>query len=33
VSSGGWATMPGSTAEPNSEVAAACAETLTKLAL
>jgi len=33
VSSGGWATMPGSTAEPNSEVAAACAEALAKLAL
>lgn len=31
VSKGGWATMPGSTAEPNREVAAACAEALTKL--
>jgi alpha/beta superfamily hydrolase len=33
VSKGGWATMPGSKAEPNSEVAAACAAALTKLAL
>ncbi len=32
VSKGGWATMPGSSAEPNREVAAACAEALTKLA-
>lgn len=32
VSKGGWATMPGSNAEPNREVAAACAEALTKLA-
>lgn len=32
VSSGGWATMPGSTAEPNREVAYACAEALNKLA-
>lgn len=31
VSKGGWATMPGSTAEPNREVAAACAEALAKL--
>jgi hypothetical protein len=30
VMSGGWATMPGSTGEPNREVAAACAEALTK---
>jgi len=29
VSKGGWATMPGSTAEPNSAVATACAEALT----
>ena len=33
VSKGGWATMPGSTAEPNREVATACAETLDKLGL
>lgn len=32
VRNGGWATMPGSTAEPNREVAKACAEALTKLA-
>jgi hypothetical protein len=31
VSKGGWATMPGSTAEPNREVAVACAEALNKL--
>lgn len=31
VSKGGWATMPGSTAEPNQQVATACAEALTKL--
>lgn len=31
VSKGGWATMPGSTDEPNREVAAACAEALVKL--
>jgi len=31
VSKGGWATMPGSTGEPNREVAAACAEALTKV--
>ena len=30
VSKGGWATMPGSTAEPNREVAEACAKTLAK---
>lgn len=30
VSKGGWATMPGAKGEPNSEVAAACAEALTK---
>ena len=30
VRKGGWATMPGSTGEPNREVAAACAEVLTK---
>jgi hypothetical protein len=33
VRNGGWATMPGSSAEPNREVAAACAEALNKLAL
>jgi alpha/beta superfamily hydrolase len=32
VSKGGWATMPGSKAEPNREVAAACATALTKSA-
>jgi hypothetical protein len=31
VRKGGWATMPGSTAEPNRDVAAACAESLLKL--
>jgi len=31
VGKGGWATMPGSTAEPNREVASACAEALGKL--
>jgi hypothetical protein len=31
VSKGGWATMPGSTAEPNRDVATACAEALNKL--
>lgn len=31
VSNGGWATMPGSTAEPNRNVANACAEALNKL--
>ncbi|MDH5221554.1 MAG: hypothetical protein OEW94_10030 [Betaproteobacteria bacterium] len=30
VSKGGWATMPGSTGEPNREVAEACAKTLAK---
>lgn len=30
ISSGGWATMPGSGAEPSREVAAACAEALIK---
>jgi hypothetical protein len=30
VSTGGWATMPGSTAEPNRDVAEACARTLAK---
>jgi alpha/beta superfamily hydrolase len=33
VSKGGWATMPGSTAEPNGEVATACAAALNKLVL
>jgi len=33
VTKGGWATMPGSTAEPNRQVATACAEALNKLAL
>ena len=32
VMSGGWATMPGSSGEPNREVAAACADALTKVA-
>jgi hypothetical protein len=32
VRNGGWATMPGSSAEPNRQVAAACAEALNKLA-
>jgi hypothetical protein len=32
VGKGGWATMPGSTAEPNRQVATACAEALNKLA-
>jgi pimeloyl-ACP methyl ester carboxylesterase len=31
VSKGGWATMPGSSKEPNRDVASACAETLVKL--
>jgi hypothetical protein len=31
VLSGGWATMPGASGEPNRYVAAACAEALTKL--
>jgi alpha/beta superfamily hydrolase len=30
VSKGGWATMPGSSAEPNRDVAEACAKTLAK---
>jgi hypothetical protein len=30
VSKGGWATMPGSTAAPNRDVAEACAKTLAK---
>jgi len=30
VRDGGWATMPGSKDEPNRDVAAACAEALTK---
>lgn len=30
VSKGGWATMPGSTAEPNYGVAEACAKTLAR---
>lgn len=33
VSNGGWATMPGSTGEPNRDVATACAEALNKLVL
>ena len=33
VGEGGWATMPGSTAEPNRKVLAACADELNKLAL
>ena len=33
VSKGGWATMPGSTAEPSRELAAACAEEIVKLAM
>jgi len=33
IGKGGWATMPGSTAEPNREVASACAEQLNKLVL
>jgi hypothetical protein len=31
VSKGGWATMPGSTAEPSRELAASCAEAIGKL--
>lgn len=31
VRNGGWATMPGGTGEPDREVAAACAEALTKI--
>ena len=30
VSKGGWATMPGATGEPNRNVAAACAEILSR---
>jgi hypothetical protein len=33
VGKGGWATMPGSTAEPNRQLATACAEALEKLVL
>jgi alpha/beta superfamily hydrolase len=33
VEKGGWATMPGSTADPNRQVATACAEALDKLIL
>ena len=33
VGKSGWATMPGSTSEPNREVATACAEALNKLVL
>jgi len=33
VAKRGWATMPGSTTEPNREVATACAEALNKLVL
>jgi hypothetical protein len=32
VSKGGWATMPGSTAEPSRELASACAAEIAKLA-
>ena len=32
VRNGGWATMPGGKGEPSREVAAACADALTKLA-
>ena len=32
VMTGGWATMPGASGEPNRDVAAACAEALTKAA-
>ena len=31
IRNGGWATMPGGNGEPSREVAAACAEALTKL--
>ena len=31
VRNGGWATMPGSKGEPNRDVAAACAEALTRV--
>jgi alpha/beta superfamily hydrolase len=33
VGKNGWATMPGSTAEPNRQVATACAEALNKLVM
>lgn len=33
VGKSGWATMPGSTAEPNRQVATACAEALNKLVM
>jgi len=33
VGKGGWATMPGSTADPNRQVATACAEALNKVAM
>lgn len=33
VGKGGWATMPGSTDEPNRQVATACAEALNKAAV
>lgn len=33
VGKGGWATMPGGTAEPNRDLAAACAEELNNMAL
>ena len=33
VAKSGWATMPGSTAEPDSQVASGCAEALGKLSL
>ncbi len=33
IGKGGWATMPGSTGEPNRDVAAACAEALNKVTL
>ena len=33
VVKGGWATMPGDAAEPNRDVASACAATLNKLTL
>lgn len=33
VSEGGWATMPGSTAKPSRDIAAACAKKLSQLEL
>jgi hypothetical protein len=33
VSKAGWATMPGTTAEPNRQVATACAEAINKLVM